>query len=1248
MKKIVFVLVCLFVVTVSAQQQNYSQVLQLLLENKRTEARNLFDKQFSKSKYNQVELLFLDALIDEEMGRIEYDATFLKNIENLPNAQYYIDPLINSNFVCGNINGEYFDDLMVEKINFLAQSKAFKNFNIVQYRKAILERKKNNLAEATTVFNAFQAIKKWQFCGVFENLNSSGLETEYEPEYYAKNDKLFNANSNGKVGWYNPKKEQNEIYHFFYNEAEYGTGIMYAQTFVTIPENKTYNLSFGTSKGLKIFVNDTEIYTNNDTGTNNIDAYTLTINLKKGTNRILFKVENERASYLAVLLRNLDTTIATELQYSDTYMPYQSSSLEEINPQEVSLPFEKYFKDLVAKNPDNVLYRILLYEAYAANEKKELAQEALEGLDVKYPKSSLIMKYFNKYYTLMDDSQKVEEIFKNMETNDKDYVLCTLNKMSDSDWLRNAPLKELEEYRDKSKQYKAIYYTNMFDFILASRNLDKEKMFSLMQNLLDNSHNNINFKQIVASLYLSLKDDKTKYLQMLEEINASVEDYEVQRMLISSYQDANRKEDAKKLMLQQINKYPYLNDYRNRYITVLNNENKYDEALQYIEENLAYYPYSFENLKKKAQVYIDKKDIKNAEKYIRESLSHNSGDSDLRERLYDITKVHDEIEDVETKDIYKLIKERRNTTLKGDFGVTYLLDEYIVNVLPEGGRKSKVTYVYEITSEKGIEEMKEYSISNYDNIIKSEVIKQDGSVVPADDGGGTLVFTDLKVGDVLFIQYDRFENSYGRFYKDFDVSCYFNSIYPEVEVSFTIIYPQDVKFNTYYHNGQMPFSTKKINGKNCMVWKKTNVPALALQEPYAPIYGDITNTLQVGTIQSWKEISNWYADLVKKNLKTDKITKNTFTEIFPNGFSNLSEEERAKKIYTYIEKNINYSSQDFRQSGYVPQKPSKTITTKLGDCKDVSTLFVSLAQMANLKANLVLVLTNDNGDAAMALPNKDFNHCIVKVWIDNKEYFLELTDKYLPFKALPMSLYQANALVISFDKAENEKSTIVKIPFTNAIKNITTSETVINVDENSKTFTNKITQQGAGKSYYNEFFLPSTTEEIRKKRIEEDFNQILKKVVTYKYAKQLSNEMFEPSMQFETQFSIQERLQTVGSLKIMPVNFIQNVYTRDIISQDTRKYDIRYMNYENTNEYHNTVFVNLPKEMKIIEIPQNKTLSFKGHSYSISYELTAPNTLKVTRNALLSWENIKPSDYPLFKKYVEEVIAAEEQIVGFK
>lgn len=109
---------------------------------------------------------------------------------------------------------------------------------------------------------------------------------------------------------------------------------------------------------------------------------------------------------------------------------------------------------------------------------------------------------------------------------------------------------------------------------------------------------------------------------------------------------------------------------------------------------------------------------------------------------------------------------------------------------------------------------------------------------------------------------------------------------------------------------------------------------------------------------------------------------------------------------------LRYSSVSFRQSGYVPQDVSKIISTRLGDCKDFSTLFVALAQKAGIPAQLVLVDTRDNGSKDMILPSVEFNHCIVLAKLDGKGQYLELTDNNLSFGSLPNNLNGALSLLI--------------------------------------------------------------------------------------------------------------------------------------------------------------------------------------------------------------------------------------------
>src|SRR5690606_36300823 len=115
------------------------------------------------------------------------------------------------------------------------------------------------------------------------------------------------AASNGNVGWYNPPFKQNFAgVHYYYNEQEYGHGIMYAQTFIESEPEQEVMLSFGSSSSIKIFLNDVEIYSNNLIQNANINAYQIKFTLSEGMNRLLFKSSTIGTSYFFTSMTNVN------------------------------------------------------------------------------------------------------------------------------------------------------------------------------------------------------------------------------------------------------------------------------------------------------------------------------------------------------------------------------------------------------------------------------------------------------------------------------------------------------------------------------------------------------------------------------------------------------------------------------------------------------------------------------------------------------------------------------------------------------------------------------------------------------------------------------------------------------------------------------------------------------------------------------------------------------------------------------
>jgi Transglutaminase-like enzymes, putative cysteine proteases len=222
---------------------------------------------------------------------------------------------------------------------------------------------------------------------------------------------------------------------------------------------------------------------------------------------------------------------------------------------------------------------------------------------------------------------------------------------------------------------------------------------------------------------------------------------------------------------------------------------------------------------------------------------------------------------------------------------------------------------------------------------------------------------------------------------------------------------------------------------------------------------DIGAVLQISTLPDWKYVSSWYSDLSSSLAKTDFVIKEAVSELFKDK-KNLTEIQKAKMIYEYIEQNVTYSNVPFMHGPIIPQKASRTLTTKLGDCKDVSTLFVAMCKEAGLKANLVLVDTRDNGDEHLDLPSIDFNHCIAQLTTGNKTYFIELTDQRLSFASLPITDINANALFIPRDDDAPGES-LIKLNNANRVLNQIIRETEVKFENNDLLLCRKNIKTGA-------------------------------------------------------------------------------------------------------------------------------------------------------------------------------------------
>lgn len=347
-----------------------------------------------------------------------------------------------------------------------------------------------------------------------------------------------------------------------------------------------------------------------------------------------------------------------------------------------------------------------------------------------------------------------------------------------------------------------------------------------------------------------------------------------------------------------------------------------------------------------------------------------------------------------------------------------------------------------------------------------------------------------------------------------------------------------------------------------------------------------------------------------------------------------------------MQDHLNYSSVDFRQSSHLPQKPSKTLSSKLGDCKDFSTLFKTLAEMAGVKSNLVLVMTNYNGLNTTVLPSINFNHCIVKVHpTKGAPYYLELTDKYNPFKSLPINLYQATILEIPTSnngakKYELERITDLQIP--SQLNVVATIELL----EDHQKFSITHDYSGVASGYYRSLFAGETNKEL----IKDNYKDGMQSFFSYNFTvEEVSAEKQQwPNFVTTSKLKCNGKISTIGSMQVYKLPKLLNIFDNVIIEKEKRNFDIEYFRYEPNSGYKVTYHLKLPEGKKFTEYPEGKLLSFKDKSYELSSELLSDRELNLIIDAKCDKDNITVEEYEEFKKFVLEVLHTEDIFIGYK
>src|SRR5260370_32194284 len=313
------------------------------------------------------------------------------------------------------------------------------------------------------------------------------------------------------------------------------------------------------------------------------------------------------------------------------------------------------------------------------------------------------------------------------------------------------------------------------------------------------------------------------------------------------------------------------------------------------------------------------------------------------------------------------------------------------------------------------------------------VLKQDGSVIKAgDDAVQDLsapiereapVYTDyrqkhitvpgLRPGEVL--EYDTVTVIHtplaaGQFWTDYNFDQ--NNIILDEQLEVDV--PADRPLKMKNKAGMDP-KIAEANGRRIYTWPSSHLEREDDQKATGKDKkkkkkksDDDRPDVQLTTFKSWEEVGRWYASLEKDRrmpspevrAKAEDLTKGLNGDL-----------DKTQGLYDFVAKNFRYVSLSLGVGLYQPHSAADVLHNQYRDCKNKHPPRESLLEAEGLHASSVLINSSRKLDPDVPSPSQ-FDHVITLLPMGKDEVWMDTTSEVAPFRFLPFSLRNKQALVI--------------------------------------------------------------------------------------------------------------------------------------------------------------------------------------------------------------------------------------------
>lgn len=345
-----------------------------------------------------------------------------------------------------------------------------------------------------------------------------------------------------------------------------------------------------------------------------------------------------------------------------------------------------------------------------------------------------------------------------------------------------------------------------------------------------------------------------------------------------------------------------------------------------------------------------------------------------------------------------------------------------------------------------------------------------------------------------------------------------------------------------------------------------------------------------------------------------------------------SPEEKARKIYSWVQKNIKYVAFEDGMGGFVPREAALVCTRRFGDCKDMSSILTQMMNLAGIEAYYTWIGTRDlpYKFSTTPLPLVS-NHMICTIKLNGNYIYLDGTDATCIF-GTPASHIQDKEAMIAINEKEYK---VLVVPTVEKSQNILIDTTWVDVTPNG--IKGRIKQDLTG------YFAAEAHSKLMywgakdlNNHFKEEFQRGTNKFNLDSFA--VDREQTANQLTWQGNFTLPGYATKVGDEYYLNLNlfrFFENakieLSKRNVPIANDFKYSKKYV-----------TILNLPKGYKLTHLPKGEVYNSGAMSFSLSYEQKNDQIIfnqEYTNNELMlfpdkfeSWNQMLDHLFPTYKE----------------